>query len=58
MMASPYFATVYTIKAFLNDMVKKNNGHIITINSAASYFIFPGALGYSSARWALRGATT
>ncbi len=54
MMASPYFATVYTIKAFLNDMVKRNSGHIITINSAASYLIFPGALGYLSTRWALR----
>lgn len=54
MMASPYFATVYTIKAFLNDMVKRNSGHIVTINSAASYLIFPGALGYLSTRWALR----
>ena len=24
MMASPYFATVYTIKAFINDMIKRN----------------------------------
>lgn len=54
MMASPYFATVYTINAFKKDMVKRNNGHIISINSAASYFVFPGALGYLSARWALR----
>ena len=54
MMASPYFATVFTIKAFLNDMIKRNSGHIITINSAASYMIFRGALGYLATRWALR----
>lgn len=54
MMASPYFATAYTIKAFLNDMVKRNTGHIITINSVASYMVFRGALGYLATRWALR----
>ena len=55
MMSAPYFAAVYTIKAFLVDMVKRNSGHIITINSAACYFTFPGALGYLSTRWATRG---
>ena len=55
MMSAPYFATVYTTKAFLNDMVKRNSGQIITINSAACYFTFPGALGYLSTRWATRG---
>ena len=54
MIASPYFATVNTIKAFLNDMVIRNSGHIITINSAASNLIFKGALGYMAARWVLR----
>ena len=55
MMSSPYFSTIYTIKAYLNDMVKRNSGQIITINSAACYFTFPGALGYLSTRWAIRG---
>lgn len=55
MMSAPYFAAVYTTKAFLNDMVIRNSGQIITINSAACYFIFPGALGYLSTRWATRG---
>lgn len=54
MMASPYFTTIYTIKAFLADMVKRDSGHIITVNSVACYFTFPGALGYQSARWATR----
>lgn len=54
MMDAPFFATIYTIKAFLNEMVKRNSGHIITINSPACYFVFPGALGYSSARSATR----
>ncbi|MFY0685611.1 MAG: SDR family NAD(P)-dependent oxidoreductase [Cyclobacteriaceae bacterium] len=55
MMSTPYFSTVYIVKAYLNDLVRRNSGHIITINSAASYFSFPGALGYLSTRWALRG---
>ncbi|MCG8306138.1 MAG: SDR family NAD(P)-dependent oxidoreductase [Cytophagales bacterium] len=54
MMAAPYFATIHTVKAFLPDMVKRNRGHIITLNSPACYFIFPGALGYSATRWATR----
>ena len=55
MMAAPYFTAVYTIKAYLNDMVRRDSGHIISINSAAAYFAIPGALGYLSTRWALRG---
>ena len=54
MMQAPYFATIYTVKAFLNEMVKRNSGHIITLNSPACYFIFAGALGYSCTRWATR----
>lgn len=55
MMAAPYFATVFTIKSFINDMLKKDTAQIITINSAACYFSYPGALGYLSTRWALLG---
>jgi short-subunit dehydrogenase len=57
MMASPYLATVYTCKAFYEMMVSVENSQIIVINSAASYFHFPGAAGYIAARWALRGFT-
>ncbi len=54
MMDAPHFATIHTIKAFLNHFVKRDSGHIININSAASYFIYPGAIGYLSSRWTLR----
>ncbi len=57
MMDSPYFATVNTVRAFLDPMIKRGSGHIITINSAAAYFHFAGATGYMAARWALRGFT-
>jgi short-subunit dehydrogenase len=55
MIASPLNVTVNTCKAFLPFMKEKNKGHIITINSVASFFSFPGATGYITARWALRG---
>lgn len=55
MIVAPYLATTYTIDCFVREMTHRNTGHIITLNSAASYFTFPGALGYLAARWALRG---
>ena len=55
MIDSPLKATANTCKAFLEVMKKRNSGHIITVNSAACYFSFPGAIGYLSARWGLRG---
>ncbi len=54
MMDAPHFAAIRTIKAFLNYFVKRDSGHIININSAACYFIYPGAIGYLSSRWTLR----
>lgn len=55
MIDSPLLATVNTCKSFMAAMKEKNKGHIITVNSVASYFSFPGANGYITARWALRG---
>ena len=54
-MDSPYLATAYTIKVFHEKMKNRGNGHFIIINSVASYFSFPGATGYTAARWALLG---
>lgn len=52
---SPYLATAYTCKVFYDRMKDRNQGHFIIINSAASYFSFPGVTGYSVARWAMLG---
>ena len=52
---SPYLATAYTCKVFYDRMEVRAQGHFIIINSAASYFSFPGVTGYAAARWALLG---
>lgn len=54
-MDSPYLTTALTCKVFFNKMQERGNGHFIIINSAAAYFSFPGATGYSPARWAMLG---
>lgn len=52
---SPYIATALTCKVFFDKMQERGNGHFIIINSAAAYFSFPGATGYTPARWAMLG---
>ncbi|MGI9530496.1 SDR family NAD(P)-dependent oxidoreductase [Lutimonas sp.] len=54
-MDSPYLATAYTCKIFFDKMQERGTGQFIIINSAASYFAFPGATGYTPARWAMLG---
>lgn len=54
-MDSPYLATALTCKVFYDKMQERGNGHFIIINSAAAYFSFPGATGYTPARWAILG---
>lgn len=54
-MDSPYLATAFTCKVFYDKMRDRGYGHFIIINSAASYFSFPGATGYTPARWAMLG---
>jgi short-subunit dehydrogenase len=36
-------------------MQERGIGHFIIINSAAAYFSFPGATGYTPGRWAMLG---
>jgi uncharacterized protein len=57
MMAMPYFAAFYITKAFLNEMVARNSGHIVNVSSVSSRFVWPGATAYHAARWAIRGFT-
>ena len=52
---SPYLATAYTCKVYYDRMKPRGSGQFITINSAAAYFTFKKAVGYMTARWALRG---
>lgn len=54
-MNSPYLATALTCKVFFDKMQKRGTGHFVIVNSAACYFSFPGATGYSPARWAMLG---
>lgn len=54
-MDSPYIATALTCKVFYDKMQERGSGHFIIINSAACYFAFPGATGYTPARWAMLG---
>ena len=57
MMAVPYFAALYVSRAFLPAMLRRGRGLIVNVNSPASLVAWPGATGYTAARWALRGFT-
>ena len=57
MMALPYFAALYVIRAFLPGMLARGSGHIVNVSSTASRIVWPGATAYTAARWALRGLT-
>lgn len=55
MAAVPYLAAGYVTTAFAGDMVRRGSGRIVVVNSPVSRITWPGAFGYASARWALRG---
>ena len=57
MMALPYFAAFYITHFFMPEMLKQNRGMIVNVNSPISRTVWPGSVGYASARWALRGFT-
>jgi short-subunit dehydrogenase len=57
MMASPYLAAFYVTRLFLPAMIERRAGYIININSPAAWLSWPGATGYTAARWAMRGFT-
>jgi NAD(P)-dependent dehydrogenase (short-subunit alcohol dehydrogenase family) len=57
MMAVPYFATFFVIRAFIPAMLRRNRGHIVVMNSPAAFCPWPGSIGYAAARAALRGFT-
>ena len=51
----PYLAALLTTRAFVGGMLERRSGWIVTVNSGVSRAVWPGAVGYASARWALRG---
>lgn len=55
MMAVPYLAAFFVTKAFIREMKERGNGHIINLTSDASFLPKGVAIGYSAARYALRG---
>ncbi|HSB37068.1 MAG TPA: SDR family oxidoreductase, partial [Thermoanaerobaculia bacterium] len=57
MMAAPYFAAFFATQTFLPGMLARGSGRIVNVNSPAAKLTWPGAAGYASARWALRGFT-
>jgi len=57
MMAAPYFAAFFLTRAFLPDMLRRHTGTIVNMTSLASRIVWPGAVAYTAARWAMRGLT-
>lgn len=57
MMAAPYFAAFHATRVFLPAMAARRSGMIVNINSPAAWMPWPGATGYTAARWAMRGFT-
>jgi uncharacterized protein len=51
----PYVAALLMTRAFVGGMLARRSGWIVTVNSGVSRTVWPGAVGYASARWALRG---
>ena len=57
MMAAPYFAAFFVSRAFVTPMIARGSGNILQINTPAATVPWPGAVGYASARYAVRGFT-
>ncbi len=55
MMAVPYLAAFYVTRAFIEDMLARNSGHIVNMTSMAAFTPFPGATAYIAARKAMVG---
>ncbi|UXA18071.1 SDR family oxidoreductase [Mycobacterium sp. SMC-4] len=54
-MAAPYLAACYTTRVFIEAMLARGRGWVVNVNSPGSRVVWPGAIGYAGARWALRG---
>jgi uncharacterized protein len=55
MAAAPYLAAFLVTRAFIEGMLARGSGWVVNVDSPASIIPWPGAVGYVSARAALRG---
>ncbi|MEK6984630.1 MAG: SDR family oxidoreductase [Nanoarchaeota archaeon] len=54
---TPYVGGFFITKAFMQEMLKNNKGHIVNMTSHSYVLAFPGATGYIAANAAMRGFT-
>lgn len=55
MLDAPMRAAWHTTQVFLADLLARGQGTIVHVGSPASLAPWPGATGYTTSRWALRG---
>lgn len=55
--AAPFHAAFFVTRAFIEPMLARGEGWVVTVNSPAGYACWPGAVGYGASRWAVRGFT-
>jgi len=55
MVAAPYLGAFFITKAFMQEMLIRNSGHIVNVTSFAAVVPFSGATGYIAARKAMIG---
>jgi uncharacterized protein len=55
MVRVPYLAALLMTREFVGPMISRGSGRVVTVNSGVSRAVWPRAVGYASARWALRG---
>jgi len=55
MMAAPFRSAFHFDHALVGHMIARGSGVLLHVNSPACMMPWPGATGYASARWALRG---
>jgi uncharacterized protein len=57
MMGAPYFAAFYITRLCLPEMLRRKQGQIVNVNSPVVHGAWPGAAGYTAARYAMYGFT-